>query len=375
MKITKQVMQKCLLMGIILSLTFSLAGCGSEGGGSAEQTKKSNDVMGIAQDAETDSYTAGESADDMEAEDNGESVASESKDQSEETAGSQETKDQQTAQQQKVSKEMLVFRGTLMIDTLDFERSVTKFREMLNAVGGFVEKENYSDDGGLGDYYIVEEEDKHNTYTATIRVPSSEYDQLMNTAGDLGDVRSKSSNAQNVTQQYGTYQSQIKIYEAEYERYLKLLEKASEDEYAMQIEQKLFELQLKIAEIKSGITNIETDVAYSYIDVTLKEVKEYQEDPEEKEDTFLNRLKEVCADSWDVFLTLLEGILFTLIYTWYYIVFILLVVFVILKYVRKKPDAETTYLGAPKEENEEPVEPEISEEEEDSTEVEQGDEK
>ena len=232
-----------------------------------------------------------------------------------------------------------VYRGHIEIDTLEFNRSVEDFKQLLNQAGGFVEKEDYSDKGErYGEYYAVEENEKHNSYTATIRVPSAEYNTVMDGAGNLGDVRSKTSNVQNVTQQYGTYQSQIKIYEAEYQRYLKLLEKASEDQYALQIEQKLFDLQVKIAEIKSAITNLETDVAYSYIDVTLTEVKKYQEHPE-KTDTFLDRLIQTCKTSWNVFLFLLEKILFCIIYTWYYIAFILLVLFVIFKVQRKRPQS------------------------------------
>ncbi|MDE6566182.1 MAG: DUF4349 domain-containing protein, partial [Lachnospiraceae bacterium] len=237
----------------------------------------------------------------------------------------------QAANTQTVSKEMLVYRGRIEIDTLQFDRSVEDFKQLLDQAGGFVEKENYSDKGErYGEYYAVEEEEKHNSYTATIRVPSAQYNTVMDGAGSLGDVRSKTSNVQNVTQQYSTYQSQIKIYEAEYQRYLKLLEKASEDQYALEIEQKLFDLQVKIAEIKSGITNLETDVAFSYIDVTLTEVQKYQEHPEKK-DTFLDRLIHTCKNSMKVFLFLLESILFCIIYTWYYIAIILLILYVIFK--------------------------------------------
>lgn len=234
----------------------------------------------------------------------------------------------------KLSKEMLIYRGNLQIDTLDFEASVNAFKTLLDEKGGFVENESYSDNGDSG-YYYVEESQKHNRYYATVRVPSTEYNGLMDSASDLGDVRSKSSNASNVTQQYSSYKSQLEVYEAQYSRYLSLLENATEDEYALQIENKLFEIQVEIADLKSGITNIENDVAYSYIDISITEVSKYEKEPAPK-DTFLDRLKSTCSDSWASFLLLLEELVFFVIMNIYYIVVLLVIVCLVIRVIRKK---------------------------------------
>lgn len=233
-----------------------------------------------------------------------------------------------------LQKEMLVYRGALSIDTLDFNKSVSDFKALLNEKGGFVESETYTDNYSTNSYYTVDAEKKHNIYTATVRIPSTEYDGVMNSATNLGDVRNRSSNASNVTQEYGTYQSQLEIYEAEYERYLTLLESATEDEYALEIENELFAIQVEIASLKSNITNIENDVAYSYIDITIKEVSEYEEEPAST-DTFLDRLKNTCKKSWSVFLEMLEEIVFFLIMNVYFIVIILLIVFLIRRKMKK----------------------------------------
>lgn len=341
--------QKLFAFAMVLCLACSLSACGTTG----EEEKRNNSDISHAVPDEDEVYEDV----DVEDDENGEAVsdgggagtntakeaAAVDGDATETGTGEKQTdqnkEGKQSEEKQTVSPEMLVYRGTLDIDTLQFDQSVEEFKKLLNQVGGFVEKENYTDDGKRwDDYFAVEEDEKHNSYTATIRVPSAEYDTVMDGAGNLGDVRSKTSNVQNVTQQYGTYQSQIKIYEAEYQRYLKLLEKASEDEYALEIEQKLFDLQVKIAEIKSSITNLETDVAYSYIDLTLTEVKKYQERPEKK-NTFLDRLVQTCKNSWNVFLFLIEKILFCIIYTWYYIAIVLLLLFVIFKVQRKNPQS------------------------------------
>lgn len=333
---------------MVLCLTGSLCACGGMEGGGNGSKKSYLDAEEVQSegyaDEEVNYDVASDSDEDGINDAEGEVAAADTAENSAAEGETVETEKEkvegsQSANQQTVTKEMLVYRGQIQIDTLEFDRSVEDFKQLLNQVGGFVERENYSDEGErYDDYYAVEEDEKHNSYMATIRVPSAEYNTIMDGAGDLGDVRSKTSNVQNVTQQYGTYQSQIKIYEAEYQRYLKLLEKASEDQYALEIEQKLFDLQVKIAEIKSAITNLETDVAYSYIDITLTEVQKYQKHPK-KTDTFLDRLIQTCKNSWNVFLFLIEKILFCIIYTWYYIAFILVLVFVIIKLQRKHPQS------------------------------------
>ncbi len=235
----------------------------------------------------------------------------------------------------KLDKEMLVYRGELSIDTLDFDTSVNDFKTLLNQKGGFVESESYSDSYSTSGYYAVDNNRKHNLYYATVRVPSTEYDAIINAATTLGDVRSRCSDATNVTQQYSTYKSQLEIYEAEYARYLTLLESATDDEYALQIENELFDIQMEIARLKSGITNIENDVAYSYIDITIKEVKEYEEDPEPT-DTFGNRFKNTCRQSWQSFLKFLENTLFFVIRNIYGIVVIVVIIIVIKALIKKR---------------------------------------
>ncbi|MBP3326556.1 MAG: DUF4349 domain-containing protein [Coprococcus sp.] len=234
----------------------------------------------------------------------------------------------------KISKEMLVYRGELRVDTLDFNTSVSNFKALINEKGGFIESESYTDNYSGNSYYAIDEASKHNLYTATVRVPSNAYDAVMNSATNLGDVRSRNSNVSNVTQQYSTYQSQLEIYETEYSRYLKLLENATDDEYALMIENELFDIQIQIANLKSGITNIENDVAYSYINITIKEVSEYEEEPE-KTDTFFDRFKNTCKDSWNGFLEAMEEFLFWIVMNIYGIIVFAVIVFIVWRLLRK----------------------------------------
>jgi len=97
-----------------------------------------------------------------------------------------------------IDKEMLIYRCEASIDTLDYNASVSSFKSMLQDLCGFVEQENYSDGAGHYDY-VVDEFQKQRCYTAIVRIPSAEYDALINS---LGDMRSKESSVENVSQEY-----------------------------------------------------------------------------------------------------------------------------------------------------------------------------
>lgn len=239
-----------------------------------------------------------------------------------------------TLASESIQKEMLVYSCYMTVDTLDFNTSMNAFKNNLNIYGGFIETENFSDGGGGGRWYY-ENEEKWQSYNATVRIPSKNYEAFCNSAGDLGDLRSKTSNVQNLSQEYSDLSTTLEIYEAKEQRYIALLADITEDEYAVAIEKELTDIQIQIAGIKTRMNQISTDVAYSYVYFTLNEVKEYVSEPV-KTDTFFDRLVYTLKDAGETFLDFLEGLLFFLIYTVPYLLIIGIIIFIIVKSAKKR---------------------------------------
>ncbi|MFR2045653.1 MAG: DUF4349 domain-containing protein [Oscillospiraceae bacterium] len=233
-----------------------------------------------------------------------------------------------TAEPNAVSKEMLVYSCTMSVDTLNFETSLSGFRNALDTYGGFVEQENFSDGGSEGRWYSSSEE-KWKSYTATVRIPSKDYDNFCNAAGGLGDLRSKNASVTNMSQEYSDLSTTLAIYEAKEARYLALLADITEDEYAIAVEKELTDIQIQIANLKTRMNTIETDVAYSYVYFTLNEVKEYKAEPV-KTDTFAERLSSTLSSAGEGFLSFLEWLLFVIIYLAPYLVFLGIVAAVVI---------------------------------------------
>ncbi|MCM1103859.1 MAG: DUF4349 domain-containing protein [Clostridium sp.] len=233
-----------------------------------------------------------------------------------------------------IEREMLVYSCSMSIDTLDFTATVNGFRTLLDQYGGFIETENY-DDGGSYSRWYSEASEKWQSYSATVRIPSRNYDTFCNSAGNLGDLRSKNASVQNLSSEYHDLSTTLEIYEAKEERYIALLAGITEDEYAVAIERELTDLQVQIATIKSRMNKINTDVTYSYVYITINEVKEYVSEPV-KTDTFFDRLLNTLRNTGRGFVEFLESLLFLIIRLIPYLVLIALLLLVIFFLTKKR---------------------------------------
>ena len=231
-----------------------------------------------------------------------------------------------------IKREMLVYSCSMSVDTLDFQASLDSLKSSLEMYGGFIERENFNDGGNGGRWYSADEE-KWQSYSATFRVPSNNYEDFCKAAADIGDMRSKTANVENLSTEYSDLSTTLAIYEAKEERYISMLADITDDEYAIAVEKELTEIQVKIAGIKTRMNAIETDVAYSYVYLTLNEVREYTQ-PAPTAYTFGDRLRETLRETGSGFLDFLEGLLFLIIHLAPYLVLIGIIAFVIVKTVR-----------------------------------------
>ncbi len=114
---------------------------------------------------------------------------------------------------------------------------------------------------------------------------------------------------------------------------MELLSTIKDEQYAITVEEELTDIQIEISKIKTHMNDIQTDVAYSYVYVTMNEVREYTAEPE-KTDTFFQRLGNTVSKATANFLSVMESLLFILIYLFPHIVVIGLIVFVIVRIVK-----------------------------------------
>lgn len=301
---------------MLLGMCLALSGC--SGGGSSYPSTERNDNS-----IKSSNGAAGEISDEAAAGNESQANGEASLDDILNSGSGDELAKASEKGSVKLQKEMLVYRCRISIDTLDYDTSLSDLKQLLSEYECFIETENYSDNGENYSYYYIEDSGKHAQYTATIRVPSGKYDAFLEEMGSIGDVRNKNSSVENLNQEYTDTETALKIYKEQEKRYIQMI-KDADDSYALQLQQQLTELEIKIAQLESGKRKMEMDVAYSYVDLTLREVQKYS--PHGKTDTFMMRLRDSFSGSWSTFLNVMETLLTIVIYVWYYLVIILLIV-------------------------------------------------
>ena len=198
----------------------------------------------------------------------------------------------------KFDRDMLVYEGSIRITTKSYDKAISELDELYKKYDCFIssstEYQNY---------------DELMNYSATIRVNSSQYEDLMNEISNLGTLARKTSDVTNMSMEYSDIVTALRIYKARQERYLKVLENCYAESDAIAIEDKLTDLEVTIAQYESRKALIETDVAYSYINLEIEEVKEYTSQVNHT-DGFFTRLRKEVVNTFLGFVDFLENALF-----------------------------------------------------------------
>lgn len=221
----------------------------------------------------------------------------------------------------------------MSIDTLDYDTSVKAFKQMVKDCGGFVENETYGDGYSLYYDYWVDNSSKNRTFSAMVRIPSAKYDDFVESAGTLGSVRSKDAQVDNMSSKYRDLEAELLVYQTTYERYQDLLVQATDMTDILTITEELTRLEYQISNVKSAMQDINTDVAYSYVNMSIREVREYVEysDPE----TFGEEVIEAFKGSWSNFIDFLQNSLIFIIYALPAIIAIAIISVIIVKAEKK----------------------------------------
>ena len=238
----------------------------------------------------------------------------------------------------KVRPEKLVYTGNLTVETTDFSATLARVKENITQMGGFIESEDDSDDayGWYMDGYRKSSSTLR-TYIQA-RIPSARfYEFLDGVEGDSAKVTSRSVNVQNISRRYSETATTIESYEIQERRLLEMMEDAKRVSDMLEIEARLSEVQGYLKQYRNSLADMDTDVAYSTVSISIREVGIYTR-PEAT--SFGDKLKESFSDGiWrfrngvESFCVWLAGSFLQLIL---YIIILWLIIVIIKKLVRRR---------------------------------------
>lgn len=157
--------------------------------------------------------------------------------------------------------------------TIDAEtEDLTTLTEELNAriteLGGYVESKNLRNGSSYSGYVT-------RTLSMTVRIPLEKADAFVNRVSEKSNIVSSTEAVDDVTLKYVDTESHVKALETEQERLLALLEKAETLKDILTLEDKLAEVRYQLERYASQLRNLDNQVTYATIHLTVTEVKEY----------------------------------------------------------------------------------------------------
>lgn len=160
----------------------------------------------------------------------------------------------------------MIFRVYMDIETMDYDSSVEGIGRLCGEMGGYVE---YSNVSGIryGSASLRRSD-------FTLRIPSDRLDEFESSCGGIGNVYSSQREVENATATYVDMSARLTAYETEQARLLELLEQAQNLDDIISLNSRLSEVRYSIDSIKSSLRNIDAQVSYSTVYISLNEVSE-----------------------------------------------------------------------------------------------------
>ncbi|MCR4745465.1 MAG: DUF4349 domain-containing protein [Lachnospiraceae bacterium] len=303
------------LVTVLLSLSL-MTGCGSsesesaavEAGGSYREAAAAEDSAYMAESADYDNQV-------LEGEDGLSTKMS-----GENSTGAIELTD-----------EKIVYTTNMSISSKNFDESVSATKALAKKYSAVIQSESYSDPDTSWYTSGGYRRGSYRQYDLSLRVPRKNYESFLNSAGEIeGVVDYRNSTAENISQSYYDTKEVISAYEDELKRLKELMAEADKMADIIVIEEKITNVQTLLNQERSNLRRMDTDVSYSYVNMTINEVAVYVKE-EKKERTYAEKLIDAFVDSIDEFRTVLGNFILWIVRHWAFLIFLGLVIFGIIK--------------------------------------------
>lgn len=151
-------------------------------------------------------------------------------------------------------KRLMTYAASLSVEVSQVESLDADVKQLVSSRNGFLLESNT----GSKNYY------------AKIQVPADKLNETIEALSRIGEVESKSVNAQDVTNTYTDLQAKIKNLTALRDRYRLILEKAKDMKDILAVEQELNRVQGELERTEAQFTGLKEQISYSTISFRAK---------------------------------------------------------------------------------------------------------
>lgn len=289
-------------------------------------------MSGCAKSATESNYQMSETYD------TGAGVAAEA---TEETGGEQTASESPFAEYD--FEEKIIYSGRLEIETMEYEKTIESLETWLEEKGGFKDSAEYFDDSRY-DRYDGNIDKGTRSARITVRVPAENFNDFMENGGNLGVVVDSGIFSENVTVQYNDRSMELESLKIQHENLLKMLEKTENISDMLAIESSLSDVRWRINSIESELTNLDRRIAYSTVEVNIREVTRLSE---RESESFAVQIKRAFVNGFEDYGQGIKNLFLSVVRNLPAIITAAVLIFVIVRAVKAKKSRK----NAKKEEN------------------------
>ena len=233
----------------------------------------------------------------------------------------------------KASEQKLIYTCDVTIETLAYKETMESVRALIDKYGGIIQSESTSDSSYNWYYSNYDGSGTMTTYM-TVRIPTKDYRNFIaGLEGEGSRIRNKSEYVQNITRAYNDQSVLIESLEKQETRLMEMMDQAETIEEMIAVEDRLTEVQTELNQAKRALASMDTDIAYSTVNLSIDEVREYT--PDTNKETFGERFKRSFSRSWSAFVEFLQDAVIALVYLLPFILLLGAIVAVVLLMVRR----------------------------------------
>lgn len=165
----------------------------------------------------------------------------------------------------------IIKHSHLALETKEFDAALGQLLAAIAEQGGYIEGQSTNGQSlsHRGAYY-------ERSASIQARIPADKLDAVTAAVGDICNVTSKSENIDDITDSYFDSQARLKSLQLQEERLLEILSKADRLEDVISLERALSDVRYQIESLTASIRRMDSQVDYSYLNLELREVVEYQ---------------------------------------------------------------------------------------------------
>lgn len=217
--------------------------------------------------------------------------------------------DQSVSVERKIIKE-----GSIRFETKSVIETQKEIKKMVAELGGYIGNENsYNYEGTI-------------EYSLTARVPEDKFNTLIDRVSSLAEkVESKNINSSDVTEEFIDVEARIKTKKELETRYKEILKKATRVDEILNIEREMGNLRAEIESLEGRMNYLKNRISLSTLNITFYEKVSVPF-------SFFSKVKQALHNGWQALL----WFIIIMISLWPFIILVLIILFIILKFRKKK---------------------------------------